>query len=161
MSDAANSSIASQRELTAWRSLVNRSFTAWEGIFPTEDPNRDDLISRALLGQWNSLDDFLAHAGAPSMFWFFQLRKAFMSAGATVSLSAISGKRKTIQIQMGRSYVCISSNCLGKSGSISGLTGRVCLKTPDRISKKHIPSLPTDCVGDYQKLRLYVLLSTV
>jgi hypothetical protein len=62
----------------AWSSLVSRSIAAWDEI-ASDDQVFTKHIPSSILRECRFLDDFLAQAGAPMMFWFFQTRSAFMS----------------------------------------------------------------------------------
>lgn len=77
-----NLSVASSRNSasndSAWSSLISRSIAAWNNIILVEQPVPIDL-HKALLRQYRSLDDFLVESPKSVMFWFFQLRSAFMS----------------------------------------------------------------------------------
>ncbi|KFZ01474.1 hypothetical protein V501_09979 [Pseudogymnoascus sp. VKM F-4519 (FW-2642)] len=66
--------------LAAWRSLVSRSIAAWDDLAPTDQTIYKNVhLSRSILEECHSLDNFFNEKRNSQMFWFFQQRTAFMS----------------------------------------------------------------------------------
>ncbi|KAG4416346.1 hypothetical protein IFR04_010508 [Cadophora malorum] len=72
------SSCALPPQLQSWRSLVNRSITAWNEL-ATDGREIFSRLPISTLQSLSTLDDFLSQAGIPLTFWFFQTRQAFLS----------------------------------------------------------------------------------